>query len=296
MRFPLVLIAAFSWLATATLPAGDYLREIETARVKRVDRLTQPFGWLTLIGRFSLPDGESTIGSSADNRIRLPAGPGRFGTVTFPADERGALFSPAAGDGVQVNGAAAPASVALSAGSPQRRPTFVTAGTVGFYLVDSGGEPSLHVRDLAHPALVDFPGLEYFPVEPGWRIEARWVRLEEPRRIQVTDVSGGSSWAEVTGKAVFRWGENTVELLPLANPDGSLLFVFADATSGRETYAMRFLASAPPRDGKVVLDFNLAENPPCAFSTAAICPLPPRGNRLPFAVRAGEKAYHCRGD
>jgi len=74
--------------------------------------------------------------------------------------------------------------------------------------------------------------------------------------------------------------------------DGRLFFVFGDRTNGRETYGGgRFLYSDPPRDGRVVLDFNRAYNPPCVFTPWATCPLPPPGNRLPVAIEAGEKKY-----
>ena len=71
-----------------------------------------------------------------------------------------------------------------------------------------------------------------------------------------------------------------------------MLFVFKDATSGKTTYGGgRFLYAALPKDGKVVLDFNRAYNPPCAFTPYATCPLPPPRNRLTVPIEAGEKKY-----
>lgn len=274
-----------------TFAAGSYDREIESARATRIDRLTQPWGWLTLIGNLSLPDGSSTIGRAPTNRIVLPAGPEQFGTITLRSDGRSVSFLPAGGVGVQVDGNDEFESVDLLPGGPNRRPTLVMSGAVAFYLVESGGRLGVHVRDLARHELVDFKGLDYFPADPSWRIEAQWVETGVARQLQLVDSAGGTSSVPVTGKAVFTRGGTTVELLPMVNPNGSLLFVFSDSTSESETYAMRFLTVPPPRDGRIVLDFNRAENPPCAFSPVAACPLPPKENRLPFAVRAGEKIF-----
>lgn len=274
--------------------AADYQQQIEAVRAARVDQLTHPSGWLTLVAYGALPPGESTIGQAADNRIVLPVGPARFGTLTYSPEAGRVVFSPATGSGVQVNGAPADADFELQAGAPERPPTFVTAGAVGFYLTGSDGPKGLVVRDLAHPRLVDFPGIDYYPVDPAWRLEADWVAFGLPRIVKITNMNNEVSDVVVTGKAVFHRDGRTVELLPqMVNPDGSLLFVFADATSGTDTYAMRFLNAPKSEHGKIVLDFNLAENPPCAFSPVAICPLPPPENRLPFAIPAGERIFHA---
>ena len=74
--------------------------------------------------------------------------------------------------------------------------------------------------------------------------------------------------------------------------DKQLFYIFRDLTTGKETYpAGRFLYSDGPKDGHVVLDFNKAYNPPCAFTEFATCPLPPKENRLAVRIEAGEKKY-----
>jgi len=278
-------------LVVAPRADGDYNQRIEAARATRLDRLTHPGGWLTLIGRLGLSDGASTLGQAPGNRIVLEAGPAHFGTITYSPETGGVAFSPVAEGGVRVDGATATADVELHAGGPGRRPTFVTAGTVGFYVTESGGRKGLVVRNLAHPRLIDFPGLDYYPIDPAWCIEAEWTAFDLPRTVKSTNMHREVSDVITTGKASFRHGGKSFELSPLVNPDGTLLFVFADATSGTDTYPMRFLHAARPEGGKVVLDFNLAENPPCAFSPLAVCPLPPPENRLPLAITAGEKVF-----
>ena len=76
--------------------------------------------------------------------------------------------------------------------------------------------------------------------------------------------------------------------------DVNLFLVFADRTSGKETYgAARFVYTEPPKDGKVIIDFNKAYNPPCAFTPYATCPLPTQQNRMDARVTAGEKKYRA---
>ena len=138
----------------------------------------------------------------------------------------------------------------------------------------------------------EFHGLEYFPADEAYRITARFV--SEPRKIPILNVLGQTDPEECPGYAAFRLHGRDVRLYPvLEEPDAKeLFFIFHDLTSGKETYgAGRFLYSALPRDGKVVLDFNKAYNPPCAFTPYATCPLPPKENRLGVRVEAGEKKY-----
>jgi uncharacterized protein (DUF1684 family) len=173
------------------------------------------------------------------------------------------------------------------------KPTLVSCGTVSFFLIDRGGKKALRVKDSESERRVHFLGIDYFPIDPAWRIEAKWVAFERAKEIPITNILGQTSPALVLGKAVFERDGKTIELLPIQeSPTADLFFVIADATSGNETYAAaRFLYAEPPENGKVLLDFNRAQNPPCAFTPFATCPLPPKENRMPIAVKAGEKKY-----
>jgi uncharacterized protein len=160
-------------------------------------------------------------------------------------------------------------------------------------VIDRGGKKALRVKDSAADRRTHFLGLDYFPVDESWRIVARWVPFEKPRLLPITNLLGQTAPEPVPGKAVFERDGKTYELLPIdEGPGEPLFFVIADATSGKETYGGgRFLYADEPKDGQIVLDFNRAQNPPCAFTPFATCPLPPKENRLPFAVTAGEKHY-----
>jgi uncharacterized protein (DUF1684 family) len=277
-----------------TFAGGDevaaYVKRVDATRAERVKRLVRPDGWLTLVGLHFLRVGPNTIGSAQDNTILFPKGPAHLGTVTLTEDGRASItLNPAAEariDGREL------LSATLSDGSfgPV---TVVTSGSLSFFVIERSGKKALRVKDSEAPRRTGFVGLDYYPVDPTWRIEAQWIPFDRPREVPIRNVLGQESPALVPGKAVFTKDGHTCELLPIIEgADEPLFFVIADLTSGTETYAAaRFLYADPPQNGKIILDFNLAENPPCAFTPYATCPLPPKENRLPIAVTAGEKNY-----
>ncbi len=269
---------------------ADYTHEIEAWRVARVQQLTRPDGWLSLIGLHFLKPGENTVGSAPDNAVVLAKGPAHVGTlIVSPEGRVKALFNP--GLDMQVDG-----NAVLSADlrdDTKGVPTIVKFGEISFIVIDRGGKKALRVKDSEAERGTHFLGLDYFPIDPSWRIEATWVPFEKPREVPIRNILGNVSPALILGKAVFTRAGRTYELWPIQEtPEGPLFFVISDLTSGNETYAAaRFLYAAPSVDGKVLLDFNKAQNPPCAFTSFATCPLPPKENQLDLAVTAGEKKY-----
>jgi uncharacterized protein len=290
----LVRLLLLPLLLVPTARAEDFERELAAWRAERVARLTAPDGWLSLIGLHWLREGEQTVGSAEGNDLRLAAGPAQLGTVTL-LDGRSVHFRPTPGVDARVNDlnieATKTGDTVLRYESPGPA-TVVRVGELSFFVIQRGDKLALRVRDNDSPRRRDFAGIGYFDADPAWRIEADWVPFETPREIPITNLLGQTSPAKVPGKAVFTHEGRTIELLPLADSaDETLFFILSDATSGVETYeAARFLYAAPPRDGKVILDFNRAQNPPCAFTPFATCPLPPRENRLKLRITAGEKA------
>lgn len=278
-------------LGVAAVRAEDYTAEIAQWRSERVGRLTAPDGWLSLIGLHWLEVGDNSVGSAEDNRARLSAGAAYLGTVRLAPDGKVAFLA-APGSLTNVDGVAAgehPIELHYGAG----KPSLVTARNVSFFVIKRGDKIGLRVRDTDSARRSGFVGIDYFELDPAWRIEAQWVAFQQPRMIPITNVLGQTSSMPVPGKAVFTRDGKTFELLPVLEGAGEpLFFIIADATSGVETYeASRFLYAEPPKDGKVILDFNRAQNPPCAFTPFATCPLPPKENRLPIRVTAGEKVY-----
>lgn len=296
-RRPLLALALTAALAAALSAAElppDYRQDLERWKAQRVERLTAPDSWLSLIGLHWLQPGDNSVGTAEDCTVRLTAGPAYLGNVHLAADGRvtfvAAPGSLAASDGVPVAGSRTGAvELAYRSG----KPSVVTARNVSFVVIQRGDKVGLRVRDSESDRRRNFAGIDYFPADPAWRIEADWVPFEPAREIPITNVLGQTTPSRSPGKAVFTREGRTFELLPIADgADGSLFFIISDATSGDETYgAARFLYAAAPQNGKVLLDFNRAQNPPCAFTPFATCPLPPKENRLPIRVEAGEKNY-----
>lgn len=278
-------------LTTPAVAQDDYTQSIEDWRAARVARLTAPDSWLTLIGRHRLAPGANTVGAAEDNSIRLAAGPPYLATVTLGAD-RSVTITPVLSALLEIDGVRTRSPSKLD--YQGKKPTRVTFGTANFYVMPRGKDLYLRVRDTEAPTLTHFAGIDYFPIDRAWRIEAAWVPFDPPRQVNITNMIGITEPAPVPGKAVFTREGRTVELLPIDEGGDNLFFVLTDLTAGEETYgASRFLYAPRPKPGetKVVLDFNKMQNPPCAFTEFSTCPLPPKENRMPFPVRAGEKAY-----
>jgi len=288
------VVAVHAESPTASVTPVDYQQQIQQWRAGRVDRLTAPDGWLSLIGLEWLKAGDNRIGSAAGNDIVLKAGPAHLGTVTLGKD--GTLHITLAKDSsATIDGKTVAQSVLIDDAhvTGDAVPTMVSFGAANFYVIDREGRKALRVKDGDAAARKGFLGIDYFPIDPSWHIVATWVPFNPAHKLEMGTVIGTVDKVDVPGKTVFQRDGHTYELLPYQEePGGELFFVIADRTSGKETYgAARFLYAALPKDGKVILDFNEAYNPPCAFTRFATCPLAPPENRLDLSVTAGEKKY-----
>lgn len=282
-----LLVLLLAALFPVVARADAYLESIAAWRERRTANLTAPEGWLALIGRHPLPAGQHTIGAAEGNAIRLAAGPDHLGTLTHGPDGRVTMVL-ADGVDARIDGSTARTAELVHTGGT---PNYVRFGTVNFYILKSAGNLFVRVRDSESPRRKQFGGLKWFPIDPAWRFEAQWIAFPEPREVPIVNVLGQTTLEPVAGKAVFTHAGRTYELLPVTSGE-QLFFIFTDETAGVETYeASRFFYADAPKDGKVIVDFNKAYNPPCAFSPFTTCPLPPKENRLPFRVTAGEKSY-----
>ncbi|GAB1489671.1 DUF1684 domain-containing protein [Opitutaceae bacterium] len=282
-------LVALLMVGSAVRAADDYVRSIERWREERLTALTAPESWLSLIGLHALSPGVQTVGSGADNAIRLRAGPDRLGTLTL-APDHSVTFEVASGAQATIGGQAVTKGTLTYTAEAT---TIVRFGTASFIVIDRGGSLYLRVRDSEAPRRRDFVGIDYFPIDPKWRIEAQWVPFEPVRQVPITNILGQASSMPAPGKAVFTYEGRTIELVAVdEGVDDELFFILTDLTAGEETYgAARFLYTTKPKDGRLLLDFNRTENPPCAFNPYSTCPLPPKENRLPFRLEAGEKMY-----
>jgi len=288
-----ILLLTAAWGGVQLMPVEEnYLKQIETWRNQRISRLTSPTGWLSLVGLPWLKEGENTLGSASDNSVILLGAPDHLGVVTLNKGK--ATIELSTGVDALIDGKKQPSAELLD--DSHETPTTISYGTVNFYLVHRGDQWGLRVKDSEAPTRKQFEGIDYFDIDPSWRIEARWQAYDPPHTLEMSTVIGTTEKYPVLGKATFERDGHTYELLPvLENPgDTELFLVFADRTSGKETYgAARFLYMDMPKDGKVIIDFNKAYNPPCAFTAYATCPLAPPENRLDLRVIAGEKKYRA---
>ena len=258
-----------------TTPA-NYTQAFAEWQAKRLAALKAPDGWLNIIGRFWLENGTVTVGTAPDNDLVLSAGPEHVGSLT--QDSAGVKFTAADGS--------APFQLQLNKAKP---PQF-TVGSLLLEVTTLNGENALRVRDTASTAPNQLGEIDRFPLDPNWRIVAQWIKLDTPQGLTVDTTKSIPTDVQVTHKAIFTHGSATYELLPTHGTLEAPQFVLRDLTSRDSTYqASRFLYGEDVGTDTIVLDFNKAINPPCAFTEHAVCPLPPPENVMPFRIEAGEK-------
>jgi uncharacterized protein (DUF1684 family) len=283
------LAAAFSLAALAG--ANDYEAEIEAWRAQREARLEADGGWLTVAGLFWLKEGENRFGSASDNDIVLPASAaGHAGVFEFHGGSVAARIE----SGVTATVAGKPVTAVDMHADTSGSPETLVLGPLSMHVVERGGRYGIRLKDNESPARKAFKGLQWFPVSEAYRVTARFVPFSPPKSIPIPNVLGQVSEMPSPGYVAFTLGGQELRLDPvLEEPDADELFIiFRDGTTGKETYgAGRFLYTEKPRDGHVILDFNKAYSPPCAFTPYATCPLPPKQNRLSVRIEAGEKSH-----
>jgi uncharacterized protein (DUF1684 family) len=277
--------------AQAKQQVKEHSSEIDAWRAKRAERLKAEDGWLTLVALHWLKPGETRFGSDPGNELVLPAGTPALAGKLVLEDAGRVRLVPEPGTALTVNGEAATAARTL-ADDTSEKPDTLQVGPVRLMAIKRGERIGIRAKDPRSAVRTGFKGLSYFPTDAAYRIEATWVPYDKPKEIEVPNVLGTVEKSPAPGVAKFTLAGREVSLEPiLEDPEAtSLFYIFKDATSGKETYgAGRFLYGPLPKDGKVVLDFNKAYSPPCAFTSFATCPLPPRQNRLAVRIEAGEK-------
>lgn len=270
----------------------SYQDEIREWQSRRLKKLLAEDGWTTLVGLYWLEPGENSFGRAADNRIVLdyPSLPEQIGTFQVAGREVRFMAAP---DAKVFHQGRPVSAIGPLADDSAGAPTVLAVGNLSFYLIERSSRLGIRVKDSRAEARVHFRGLEYFPVDPKWRIAARFEPYSPARKIPITTVLGMQEEMPAPGALVFEVDGMPYRLDAVLEAGERDWFVmFADATNGKQSYgAGRFLYVAPPANGETVIDFNKSYTPPCAFSAFATCPLPPPQNRLPIAVTAGELKY-----
>jgi uncharacterized protein (DUF1684 family) len=274
------------------IAVDPYRADVEKFRQQREAKLTSDTGWLTIAGLYFLTKPDTTVGSAADNDVVLPASaPPKLGTLALAKNgkvsvklESGVSVKlldgkPFSGGPIKSDGEGAPDRMVL--------------GDVQVWIHQSGDRPAVRVRDKNNHLRKVFTGMKWFPIDAAYKVEGTFVPFEKTKTFEVPNMLGDIDKMESPGHVKFMLNGKEHNMLAIAQDEENFWFIFRDLTSGEETYpAARFLYTGrPDANGKVTLDFNRAENPPCAFNPYATCPLPPPENRLQVKVEAGEKIY-----
>ena len=270
MKRTAVFLSLLALLAVGAVAQSDESYEVQMEQwgQARLNWLTNPDGYLSLTGLYWVTDKPQTL-------------PG-IGQAHLEGQDVVLKLEP----GVTLDGKPV-TEYRVGPDAPPKTPDF-RHGTSHFYVVRHGKKVGLRVKDPNAPTLANFEMPQRFPLDPKWRVEARFEADEAT--IPVASVVEEETSETSPGYAVFEWAGQTHKLRLMGEEsDETYFLVFSDQTAGKTTYSgMRFLDVEKAADGTLILDFNKAENPPCSFTSYATCPLPPKGNILPFEVTAGE--------
>ena len=280
-----------------------YSQQEELAwRTQHTTDLQKPDGWLSLIALEWLEPGETSIGSAQENKIHLPTTAPAHVAVLKLENNAVTLLPPTEGfpSGLQIDGAPAKEQVLRADQDKDKFNSQVTIGTLNFYVIKRADKFALRIKDAKSPFLLEFHGLKWFEPNPAYRVTAKWTPYVPAKSVSLLTLVGTEYSEPVPGFAEFMLQRKTFRLEPvLEDPNNPrLFFILRDTTSTENTYpACRFLYTTFPdhgvdQPGELLLDFNHLENPPCAYTPYATCPLPPAGNRLAIALPVGEQRYH----
>ncbi len=271
-----------------------YTEEIRQWQTNRTTQIRREDGWLSLAGLFWLKEGENIIGTDPSNTVIFPVGSTQAKAGTIILHNGNLTINTEREAKIRYQDSTVTKMKLISDESGEAQPTILITGSLSFYAIKRGDRFGIRVKDKNNPALKNFNGLNFFPIDPAWRIEAIYKSYPEPKVIEIASVIGTVDTDTCHGTLLFQIDRQTCSLDVIAEPGtGELYVMFTDETTGKETYGNgRQLSTAPPdENGKVLLDFNKAFNWPCAYTPYATCPIPPKQNHIPVRIEAGEKNY-----
>ncbi|MBX2966934.1 MAG: DUF1684 domain-containing protein [Cyclobacteriaceae bacterium] len=276
--------------STNSLHTETYFKEIKEWQRQRNEYQVSETGWVNLAGLFWLKEGINTFGSGKDNDMVFPEGRIAEHGGFMLLKQNIVTLEAVPGVVITFNNVENTSGVVYH---PDSTRVTVAHGSLRWLVIRRGDKYGVRLRDFENPLLKSYHDIECFPINPDWRITGRVEWADSSRTIEVTNVLGQTGPQRSVGTLVFSYNGKEYRLDALDEGGNEFFMIFGDETNARETYgAGRYLYVPVPKEGDdVVLDFNKAFNPPCAFTAFATCPLPPKQNVLPFAIRAGEKNY-----
>jgi hypothetical protein len=285
-------LAAVALPALSVQPPDDaYLQSFDKWKAELVDDLKQ--NWLVLAGLFWLKPGANTFGSGSDNAIVLPSGPAHAGVFRLQSDAVSVELQKEANAKI---GGQAILSAKLQ-GDVTGKPTVIEMDSLRMHVIQRGSRVGIRLKDANSEAARNYAGPIFFPLDMTYRVTGTFVPSDGKKTVDVPNVLGDVTPTPIAGEVHFKLDGHELTLTALGGDRAKgLSFVMGDLTGKTETYpGGRFLDTDPVVDGKVVVDFNRAYNPPCAVTPYATCPLAPKENRLTVAISAGEKYDRMHG-
>ena len=286
----ITLLTAALFSAAPAHAQSDYVKSIEKWRAGEEADLKKENGWLTVSGLFWLREGVNTVGAGPAYDVRLTNSfkQGKLGEIDF--HDGTATLKVA--NGVEVTSQGQPVTTLPLVSDEKGKPTEIRTGSQLFYFIRREDRFGIRLKDNESKARLDFKGMRWFPIDESYKVIAHLEAFPEPKEIMVPNVLGGHFKMTSPGLLKFQFKGKTYSLQPVNEDDGTLFLIFRDASNDTDTdEAGRFLYAEKAVKGETVLDFNKAQNPPCAFTPYATCPLAPPGNTLNIAINAGEKRY-----
>ena len=265
-----------------------YLAEIEQWRATRIDNLKKPDSWLSLAGLFFIKDGANTFGSDSSNALVFPEkAPAELGTI-FQKDKKLKLIVNE-GEQVYLNDSIVQESELVVHSS--QTPCVMKWGPLSWYILDRNGRFLIRLKDAENEVFDHFTAIDQYPIDSRWKVKAQFIK--QPQELAIKNVLDMDIGQESAGKLQFEIDGKRLELRVLDGGESDYFLIFADQTTGNETYGGGRYLYTPKADstGFTYIDFNKAYNPPCVFTSYATCLLPPAQNRLDIAIAAGEKNY-----
>ncbi len=272
-------------------PVDDdaYQQEILDWQISRNRDIKSPKGWLTLVGLHWLQEGRNVIGSDPNSDVVFPdIAAKKVGDLYL---NKGELYFKAFGESyISKNNKGFREGAMFSDAS--RVPTELSYKSLYFYVIRRGIKFGLRVKNTLAEKRFAFQGIDCFDINKEYRYLAKVIHSGQMDSILINDITGIQTRYRIANILSFKEKGKTYELIAFDGGKDKYFIVFSDDTNGNETYSGgRFIYVDKPKPGsdQVLIDFNKAHNPPCAFTDFATCPIPPIENYVGFKIEAGEK-------
>jgi uncharacterized protein (DUF1684 family) len=267
----------------------EYITEVEQWHQKRIERLKDENGWLTLVGLYWLEQGNNSFGSNKENDIVFPENaPDKIGSITL----QDTSITLNVNDNIQVTNNGELAKELVLQHDLTGDPTILDLEPLRWYIIKRGEKIGIRLRDTEAKLRKEFEGIERFPVNDDWRLEAKFESYDPPKIISLPTQLGNVVEEKSPGAAVFTIDGKEYRL-DAVDTGKRYWFIFADETNGKETYGAGRYLYMDKHDslGNMIIDFNYAYNPPCVFTKYATCSFAPKQNHLRLRITAGEKKW-----